>query len=232
MFYRELYFLIAVPLLAISVCAQTSSQYAASSSPAIPSSSKPFFGGDKHFQDTPVGTLYQDSAFAHGYRHGYEQGFHSGDVDVHMGRTVRAVPELKEYRQGFREYSDTFGSKQLFQEGYQAGFVSGYNDAILGLEFRASERIRSVAAGLNPILSPNRRSYFDEGFANGFMSSQSSGAPVERVTAEYVEQYCRRTTSGLRGLEYCSGFGRGYMLGMADAQAATDKIASTKHSRP
>jgi hypothetical protein len=123
-----------------------------------------------------------------------------------------------------------FGSRQLFEEGYQAGFRSGYNDAIRGLEFRASERISGVATGLNAILSPSRRSYFDEGVARGFKSSQSSEAPVDRVTAGYVEQYCRKTASGLP-LEYCSGFSRGYMLGIADAPARTIKIAGTQTPR-
>jgi len=228
MSFRGLHCLIAVVLLAISVRAQTSSQYAPTSLPPISSASGPFFGGERHLQDSPVGALYQISAFAHGYRHGYEQGFHAGDGDVHMGRTVRVAPKSKD---GIRDYSATFGSKQLFQEGYQAGFRSGYNDAILGLEFRASERIRSVAAGLNLSLSASRRSSFDEGFANGFRSSHSSGAPVERVTAEYVEQYCRTSASGLHGLEYCSGFSRGYILGIADVPTVTDKIASTINSR-
>ena len=229
MCFRGLHCLIAVMSLAISACTQTSSQYASTSSSSISSSPRPFFGGERHLQDSPVGALYQNSAFAHGYRHGYEQGFHAGDVDVHMGRTVQVVPKSKD---GSRDYSAMFGSKLLFQEGYQAGLRSGYNDAILGLEFRASERIRSVASGLNPVLSPSRRSYFDEGFADGFKSSHSSGAPVERVTAEYVEQYCRTTISGLHGLEYCSGFSRGYMLGIADAPATGDKIASTTNSHP
>ena len=228
MSFRGLHCLIAVIVLAISACAQTSSQYAPTSLPAVSSAPGAFFGGERHLQDSPVGALYQNSAFAHGYRHGYEQGFHTGDVDVHMGRTVQVAPKSKDCS---RDYSATFGSKLLFQEGYQSGFRSGYNDAILGLEFRASERIRSVAVGLNLFLAASRRSSFDEGFANGFRSSHSSGAPVERVTADYVEQYCRTTASGLHGLEYCSGFSRGYILGIAEAPTMTDKIASTKNSR-
>jgi len=228
---RRLLFLIALPLLAIPVCAQTSSQYTSASSPAVSSSSRSSFGGDRHFQDTPVGSLYQSSAFAHGYRHGYERGFHVGDTDVHMGRAARVIPKLKEYQPAMQEYSVIFGSRQLFQEGYQAGFSSGYNDAISGLEFRASERISNAASGLNAVLSPSRRSYFDEGFANGFRSSHSDGAPVERVTADYVEQYCRNVRSGSHPLEYCSGFSRGYMLGIADAPAKTVKIVGTGNSR-
>lgn len=231
MFCRKLYFLIAATLLAISACAQTSSQFSSAWLPAIPLSSMPSSGGDRHLQGTPSGVLYQNSAFAHGYRHGYDQGFHLGDVGIHMGRTARVVSKFKQYQQGIREYSVMFGSRQLFQEGYQAGFRSGYNDAMSGLEFRASESISGVATGLNAISSPIRRSYFDEGVACGFKSSQLSEAPVDRVTAAYVEQYCRKTASGLQPLEYCSGFSRGYMLGIADAPARTIKIAGTQTSR-
>src|SRR5579872_6044315 len=160
MFRRRSHLLIAISLLAISACAQTASQYTASSLPEISPNFKPYPGDDRHLEDTSAGVLYQNSAFAHGYRHGYEQGFHVGDIDVHMGRAARPISKLKEYQQSTHEYFAPFGSKLLFQQGYEAGLKSGYGDAIFGREFRASQRFRNLAAGLNELGSPSHRSDF------------------------------------------------------------------------
>lgn len=142
-----------------------------------------------------------------------------------MGGGPRILTKLKEYQQPQHQY-DTFGSKQPFQDGYLAGFRSGYDDASVGLEFRATERARMASAGLQEVLSPTRRGHFDEGFAGGYKSSQLRNAPVERMTSDYVEQYCRKTRSGPYSLEYCSGFGRGYMLGISSTPA--DRLASSQ----
>jgi hypothetical protein len=227
MFCRKLHFLILLVACALGVAAQSHSSF---TSVQVPSRGKarPFPSIDRHVENTSLGILYVNSAFAHGYRHGYEHGFHIGDLDVHMGRAPRLSFKQKERQPGAREYDTSFGSKQLFQQGYTAGFQNGYGDAIAGLEFRATPRLRSAAAGLGDVLPPTRRASFDEGFGGGFRSSQTHDAPMVHVTADYVEQYCRRIISASYGFEYCSGFSRGYMLGTFSGAGAGSKIASSQ----
>src|SRR5205085_7704493 len=189
MMLRWTYALIAVFVGAIASLAQTSTQFTSVATGARLSHARSFTANEPHIQSETLGILYANSAFAHGYRHGYEQGFHVGDLDLHMGREGRISLQAKEYQQGHREYNVGFGSKQSFEDGYQAGLRSGYADAVSGLEFRASERIRALAAGLD-VLPPTRRSHFDIGFSDGFKSAHSTNAPHDRITFEYVEQYC------------------------------------------
>ena len=208
--------------------AQTSTQFTSVGTYSKSTGSPQFLGNDPHFHSQALGNLYANSAFAHGYRHGYEQGFHVGDLDIHMGRDPRIATKSKEFSQAGREYRLTFGSKQLFQEGYEAGFRGGYADAISGAEFRASERWKAANAGLIEALPSTRRTHFDEGVAVGYRTSQTENAPVANMTAEYVERHCRETSHEVYSLEYCSGFGRGYMLGISGSSSDSTKLASSK----
>jgi hypothetical protein len=216
-------------MLALPALAQSSAQFSSlTPSPAVASSRWPL-AGERHLQDSASGALLANSAFAHGYRHGYDEGFHLGDLDIHMGRAARISEGLKESRSAARDYDKAFGSKQMFDEGYQAGFHSGYSDAMAGFEYRASKRTREAAEGL-AILPPSRRKFFDEGFAGGYKSAQTHNAPVSGVTPAYLEHYCDKTLSRSHPLEYCSGFSRGYLLGMFNAPSSADKIASSQSS--
>ena len=186
---------------------------------------------ERHLQTTPIGSFCANSAFAHGFRHGYDEGFHTGDFTLQLGRATDVVQPSKDYRQAMRAYRPSFGSKDSFQRGVEAGFRSGYNDAITGDEYRARERMNLAAEGLaSDLLAPTRRAHFDEGVAGGYSSAHTKDAPKQRVTAEYVEQYCRKTSSGAYALEYCSGFSRGYLLGSFDAPPTeTASSAASAH---
>jgi len=227
---HKIVWLLVLAAFAKFVSAQKSTEFTSSPLPSV-SNVRSFVANERHLQATAFAALYANSAFAHGYRHGYEEGFHTGDLDLHMGRDVRIILKSKEYQQqGRREYNLAFGSKQLFQDGYQAGFRSGYTDAISGAEFRASDRIRALSTGLT-VLPPTRRSHFDNGFAEGFKSARSADAPKQGINSDYVEQYCHSIATGPYALEYCSGFGRGYMLGAFDAPPAIAKIVDSKTNR-
>jgi len=212
-------------LAAPSLFAQSASSF---TSLALPSAtvSGPGIASERHLQATPVGSLCANSAFAHGYRHGYDDGFHDGDFAFQMGRDFASVSLPKDYRQLGRAYRSEFGRKESFDQGYRAGFRSGYDDAITGGEYRVHERMNAAAAGLGTvILPPSRRAYFDAGIASGYRSAQTSDAPSQGMTAEYLEQYCRKTASGMYALEYCSGFSRGYLLGTVNPAASSTQNA-------
>ena len=215
---------------ATSSLAQGSSSFTSLKLPSPTVTSRPGMANERHLQPNSVGALYGNSAFAHGYRHGYDEGFHVGDFALQMGRNVDQVSPPREYRHAPRGYRSDFGNRESFDQGYQAGFLSGYSDAITGEEYRLNRRASAAAAGLSPeILPPNRRAHFDEGVAGGYASAQSANAPKHGMTVEYIEQYCRKTASGMYALEYCSGFSRGYLLGIHnDASAST--VASTSSS--
>jgi hypothetical protein len=215
--------------LALPALAQSSSQFSSLTLSGVSNSRWPV-AGERHLQDSAAGALLADSAFAHGYRHGYDEGFHVGDLDIHMGRSAQVSAGLKESRQSARDYNGAFGSKKLFDEGYQAGFHSGYSDAMAGFEYRAGKRTREAAEGLT-VLPPSQRKLFDEGFAGGYKSAQAHDAPISGVTSAYVEQYCDKTLSRSHSLEYCSGFSRGYVLGMFSAPPSADTIAGSQSSR-
>lgn len=210
-----------------STAAQTSTQFTSIASHPPGANTRQLLNNDPHLQSPTLGNLYVNSAFAHGYRHGYEQGFHVGDLDIHMGRDLRIARKLKECSQGGRDFHPSFGSKQLFEAGYDVGFRGGYADAYSGAEFRASERWNAANTGLGEVLPSARRVHFDEGVAAGYKSSQTQHAPVDNVTAEYVERYCREVSRDLYSLEYCSGFGRGYMLGIFGRSSDSVTLASS-----
>jgi hypothetical protein len=226
---RAIFRLIVVLACAVAASsAQTSTQFTSIVTHPASSNSRQFLANDPHIQSQTLGKLYANSAFAHGYRHGYEQGFHVGDLDIHMGRDARIATKSREYSQANRDYRPGFGSKQLFEDGYQAGFRGGYADAISGGEFRASARSQAANAGLAEVLPSTRRAHFDDGVAAGYKSSESPNAPAANVTAEYVERHCRETVRDVYSLEYCSGFGRGYMLGISSRPSDSITLASSK----
>ena len=192
---------------------------------SIPSSlpsSRPGITAERHLQATSIGSLYANSAFAHGYRHGYDEGYRVGDLDIQIGREPRMATGYKEAHQAGRGYCSSFGSRELFEKGYEGGFRGGYSDAVSGAEYRVRQRVESAATGLaiDP-LPANRRAHFDKGFAAGYESAQTRNAPSLGMTIDYVEQYCRKTASGPYALEYCSGFSRGYQLGIFNAPTAS-----------
>lgn len=209
------------------VCfAQTS--FTSLSIPSAAANTRPAIGSERHLQATPEGSLYANSAFAHGFRHGYDEGFYAGDLDWQLGRQMRTVISSKEYGRAVRQYRPEFGSKRSFELGFEAGFRSGYSDAMSGGEYSMRQRMETASVGLNPDpLSPNRRSHFDEGVTNGFRSAQTANAPKRGMTAEYIDQYCRTTASGPYALDYCSGFSRGYLLGIFNApKGDADSVAT------
>lgn len=212
MHWRNLHISCVLLVLVVPAFTQTSTGFTSLSVSSV--SSAPYTARERHLQNPGAGVLYTNSAFAHGFRHGYERGFGVGDFDLQMGRTPRLSFTKKEYAPTHREYDLAFGSRELFDQGYRAGFRSGYSDAMAGLEFQASERAKSAAAGLNAILPESRRRYFDEGVASGYNSARSPQAPQQAMTAEYLEQYCRANAPKVaQPLDYCSGFAHGYLLG-------------------
>jgi|GraSoiStandDraft_43_1057313.scaffolds.fasta_scaffold21641_2 hypothetical protein len=220
---------VVMAALTMPMFAQSSSQFSSLALSPNTSSTRWPVAAERHLQDGSTAALLSDSAFAHGYRHGYDEGFHLGDLDIHMGRPARVATGFKAYRQAGREYNNAFGSKELFDQGYQAGVHSGYSDAMAGFEYRASRRTREAAEGLS-VLPPSRRKFFDEGFAGGYKSAQTHDAPATGITSAYLEQYCEKTAAHSHPLEYCSGFSRGYLLGMFSAPPSSGKIASSHAS--
>jgi hypothetical protein len=199
-------------VVAFSLPAFTQAQnFVSIQTPSVPGKQEP------HLRPTPAGALYYDSAFAHGYRHGYEEGFHIGDTDLQFGRAARDVTRFPEFthEQGFMQ---SLGDRKLFRSGYREGFRSGYGDAVAGREFLASERTRAAAAGLIDVLHAEQRAAFDNGFAGGYLSARAHTGSAEGMTLEYVEQFCQKSPQSPEAhrAEYCSGFSRGYTLGLGD----------------
>ncbi|HWC19726.1 MAG TPA: hypothetical protein VG498_22120 [Terriglobales bacterium] len=186
---------------------------------------------DPHLQPNPVGALLLNSSFAHGFRHGYDEGFRAGDLDVQMGRSPRLTVKPSQSRQAGHEYKRAFGNKESFQQGYETGFKDGYSDAMAGLDYRASERAHRAAVGLTDALAPSRRPAFDEGFASGYRSAQSSSAPQMILSPDYVLRYCESTLLGRHPVEYCSGFSRGYIFAGSQISSVNDNF-SDAHPQP
>ena len=227
MLLRTIYYLTLVLACAIMCVAQKSTEFTSTPTVSAISRARPFLDNEPHLQDETLGVLYANSAFAHGYRHGYEDGFHFGDFDLHMGHNSRILAKSKEY-QPRRYYRESFGRRQLFEQGYDFGLRNGYADAASGGDFRATDRTKTAGIGLTDVLPQSRRAQFDDGFAAGYRSAHSQHAPVAHVSPEYVEQYCRRTFASSQSLEYCSGFGHGYVFGAFDLPASVGSIATSR----
>jgi hypothetical protein len=227
MVLRAIYCLTFVLSCGIIGVAQKSTEFTSVPTRSTVSRARPFLDNEPHLQNETLGVLYANSAFAHGYRHGYEDGFHIGDFDLHMGHDSRALGKSKEC-QARRHYRESFGSRELFEQGYDVGVRKGYADATSGREFRATDRTKIAGAGLVDVLPQSRRAQFDQGFAAGYRSAQSQHALAVQVSPEYVEQYCRRTLAGSQSLEYCSGFGHGYVFGAFDLPPSATSIATSR----
>lgn len=187
-------------------------------------STKAQFQSERHLLASPAGDLYYDSAFAHGYRHGYEEGFHVGDLDLQMGREPRPLSKITEYQHDCTGFKSSFGAKDLFRRGYREGFHSGYEDAATGGEFHETEKIEVAAQGVRLLLGRGQRSAFDQGFSGGYESAAAQQSTSRLVTADYLEQYCQKSLAAgkVYNVEYCSGFSRGYLLGLADNNFVSD----------
>lgn len=216
MSHTKMAFLIAA--FSISVAAQQSHLLPDTNTSVLPAKSE--LHTERHLLASPAGDLYYNSAFAHGYRHGYEEGFHAGDLDLQMGRGARKLAKINEYQHDCAGYKNTFGAKELFRQGYKEGFRSGYRDVISGGEFRETEKAEAAAQGLMTLLGSAQRASFDQGFSGGYeTAAQQSSSRL--LTLDYIEQYCEKTRAAGRSYpgEYCSGFSRGYLLGLTDNEA-------------
>jgi hypothetical protein len=188
---------------------------------------------EPHFQSTPTGALFFNSAFAHGHRHGYEEGFHMGDLDIQMGREPRQVEKTSEFRHDREGFKAEFGDKNSFRNGYQRGFRIGYMEAFAGLPFRGTQRAANAASGLKEFLPTSQRSSFDQGFQGGYLSASSLAKPHD-VTLQYAEHYCQSAAAGQqqRTGEYCAGYSRGYIFGVSDSTIANKSLGSLRpHSK-
>lgn len=213
---------LAVAALAVAAVAQQSNLLPNTNTSL--SSEKTHFQTERHLLASPAGDLYYDSAFAHGYRHGYEEGFHVGDLDLQMGRESRRLSKIAEYQHDCIGFKSNFGAKDLFRRGYREGFRSGYQDATSGGEFRETEKAEVAAQGIRLLLGNGQRAAFDQGFSGGYESAAAQQSTSKLITADYIEQYCQKTLAPGKtyGAEYCSGFSRGYLLGLADNATISD----------
>lgn len=221
MFQTSLKIAFVLAAFAISAVAQQSNLLP-NTSTSLPAT-RSQFQTERHLLASPAGDLYYDSAFAHGYRHGYEEGFHVGDLDLQMGREPRKLSKIAEYQHDRPGFKRNFGAKELFRRGYREGFRSGYQDATSGSEFRETEKVEAAAQGIRLLLSSNQRAVFDQGFSSGYASAAAQQSTSKLVTLDYVEQYCQKSQPPGKayGAEYCSGFSRGYLLGLADNGASS-----------
>lgn len=187
-------------------------------------STRTHFQTERHLLDSPAGDLYYDSAFAHGYRHGYEEGFHVGDLDLQMGREPRGLSRIPEYKHDSAGFKSNFGGKELFRRGYREGFHSGYQDAVSGSEFRETEKAEVAAQGIKLLFGSGQRAAFDQGFSGGYESAAGQGSTSKLISADYLQQYCEKSQSPGHTYvaEYCSGYSRGYLLGLEDHGAVAE----------
>ena len=66
---------------------------------------------------------YEEPAFARGYAEGHQRGLDAGR------RTARYDPVgSRDYREGDRGYSPSYGSRDAYKTNYRAGFRQGYED--------------------------------------------------------------------------------------------------------
>jgi flagellar biosynthesis/type III secretory pathway protein FliH len=215
-------------LLAGAVSAQEPEFFSRSSSKAASSRA-----GDAHLQSTPTGALFYNSSFAHGYRHGYEQGFHMGDLDIQMGRDPQNFEKTSEFRHDLQGFNGALGDKNSFRTGYRQGFRVAYREALAGLPFRGSVRTENAAKGLNDFLQKEERNFFDQGFSGGYLTASKLAKP-SHVGLAYAEQYCQRIQSAAQPHigEYCSGYSRGYLLGVSDSPTGgKDTDSSTRRDK-
>lgn len=178
---------------------------------------------DAHYDEDGSKAIFMRSTFAHGYRHGYEEGFHLGNIDVNMGRPIRA--RLTDVKSGASHYSSEFGSRKSFESGFQEGLKAGYADGYIGRSFRAVENLRFIALALDtkPMSSDPGSRYFDKGFANGYDSGLGStkkdDPDAQKLDVRFIgcgEFHPAKQQDMAAHGSFCDGYRRGYVLGHAD----------------
>ena len=189
---------------------------------SVPPSESP----ERHLSETGCKVLFARSAFAHGYRHGYEEGYHLGNIDVNMGRPLRA--RSSQFHGLSTGYVSRFGSRKSFESGFTQGVKAGYSDGYAGRLFRAVDTLRLVAASLSEAVAPADPGniYFDQGFSFGYKQGLDP-APNSKVAASVLDPrfaHCSQFFSsaekdGPARQSFCEGFARGQTLGHADARA-------------
>lgn len=178
---------------------------------------------DSHLNEDGSKAIFMRSTFAHGYRHGYEEGYHLGNIDINMGRSVRA--KLTDVKSGAAHYSSEFGSRKSFESGFQEGLKAGYADGYIGRPFRAVENLRFIALALDtsPMSSDPGNSYFDKGFASGYDSGLGSAKKddpeAQKLDVRFIGcgdfHPAKQQDLAAQG-SFCDGYRRGYVLGHAD----------------
>ena len=176
-----------------------------------------------------AGTLYQRSAFAHGYLHGYEEGFHLADLDIQLGHFLPGVKAHRDVRPDLH-YRSAYGDKALFSAGFKLGMRAGYADSVGGKEFRAISGLRTAADGL---AAGTASKHFDRAFYEGFLSGQRQGSTDPHVVTDFapIGSTCLQQNAKAGDHEqYCDGYARGFQLGYGDGRAeflAGDKRIQT-----
>jgi hypothetical protein len=199
---------------------------------------------DSHLEIDPAAPIYHRSVFLHGYAHGYELGFHSGNVDLHMGRSSRDPRSIKMFKDSKRIYQASFGNRDMFINGYEQGFRVGYADSIYGRDFRAARELRTLSQQMQDIaeahppagsreVSENRE--FDKGMSDGYKRGVSAGVNDGRSSSVYrpnTETCPRKSTDG----QFCSAHRLGYELGYSDGynnqRKPEDGTVNTARERP
>ncbi len=133
------------------------------------------FAQDSHTTDGPAKNLMQRSSWAHGYMHGYEAGFHSGNLDLHMTRTIRDPRSVKDYHHAGKCYRPKFGTREGFENGYSAGFEVGYLDGAMGKEFRAAKLAQGFSEELNSIADSAPSNRVDVMIQSGYQAGRHGG---------------------------------------------------------
>ena len=179
------------------------------------------------------GSLYQHSAFAHGYIHGYEQGFHLGNQDLQLARNARDINRSDLYREAADEYKSGFGARDAFRAGYRDGLVIGYTDATSGHSFRAIDEARIASARLDaaPEASGHRSGQtgkqFELGFMHGYRAGTLQGVGDGRNRTSYRPAQAECSGAGENvplGREYCGGYLRGFTFGYSDGYINNDRL--------
>lgn len=224
---KKAYGIVVVSLVLVGAVNAQEPEFFSRPSPKAASSR----AGDAHLQSTPTGALFYNSCFAHGYRHGYEQGFHMGDLDIQMGRDAQNFEKTAEFRHDLQGFDATLGDKNSFRAGYRQGFRVAYREALAGLPFRGTIRTENAAKGLSDFLQKEERTFFDQGFSGGYLTASKLTKP-SGVSLAYAEQYCQRAQPAAQPHigEYCSGYSRGYLLGVSDSPTGAMAAGSSPHS--
>lgn len=178
--------------------------------------------GDFHTREDQGRHLYSVSAFAHGHRHGYEAGYRQADLEIHIGRRQRTLPDKNIPKADYRK---EFGDRRRFQQGYISGFMAGYKDSHANQDFRLVEWVEDVPPfawmrdlpqgdhGRTP--TPGLRANFDEGMAHGYEAGLKDRAEVADAAA-MAARAGKACGAAARPEGYCEGYTQGFLLGAND----------------